>query len=141
MRIIKTISVAVLAAMILANCGSTKTATSNAAQGLTIITATDNVVAKKGEMSEAAIQSWPHTNVFVIRSGSSCYVHRTPTPWSGCSRPFSARPTWSLAVRPIPKRRSHWCINYRVCPHSTWLTRAAMANWQIFYARPSICSV
>jgi len=64
MRIIKTISVAVLAAMTLANCGSTKTATSNAAQGLTIITATDNVVAKKGEMSEAAIQSWPHTNVF-----------------------------------------------------------------------------
>ena len=64
MRIIKTISVVILTAMTLASCGSTKTVTSDAAKGLTIITSTDNVVAKKGDMSEADVQSWPHTNVY-----------------------------------------------------------------------------
>mgnify|MGYP000940580129 CR=1 FL=1 len=64
MRIIKPISVAVLAAMTLANCGSTKNATSNATKEVTIITSTDSVVAKKGEMSETDVQSWPHTDVF-----------------------------------------------------------------------------
>ncbi len=64
MRILKPISVALIAAMTLASCSSTKTATSNATKEITIITATDNIVAKKGEMSEADVQSWPHTDVF-----------------------------------------------------------------------------
>lgn len=64
MRIIKTISVALMATMILASCSSTKTATSANIKEITIITATDNVVAKKGEMSESQIQNWPHTDIF-----------------------------------------------------------------------------
>ena len=64
MRILKPISVAIIAALTLASCGSTKTATTNAAKEIMIITATDSIVAKKGEMSEADVQSWPHTDVF-----------------------------------------------------------------------------
>jgi subtilisin family serine protease len=64
MRILKPISVAIIAALTLASCGSTKTATSNATKEIMIITATDSIVAKKGEMSEADVQSWPHTDIF-----------------------------------------------------------------------------
>lgn len=64
MRIIKSISVALMATMILASCSSTKTATSSNNKEITIITATDNVVAKKGEMSESHVQNWPHTDIF-----------------------------------------------------------------------------
>ena len=56
MRILKPISVALIAAMTLASCSSTKTATSNATKEITIITATDSVVAKKGDMSEADVK-------------------------------------------------------------------------------------
>ncbi len=61
---IKSISVALIAIMTLASCGTTKTTTTTVAQEITIITATDNIVAKKGEMSEAEVNAWPHTNVF-----------------------------------------------------------------------------
>ena len=64
MRILKSISVALMATMILASCSSTKTATSSNNKEITIITATDNVVAKKGEMSESHVQNWPHTDIF-----------------------------------------------------------------------------
>ena len=64
MRIIKSISVALMATMILASCSSTKTATSSNNKEITIITATDNVVAKKGEMSESHVQNWPHSDIF-----------------------------------------------------------------------------
>jgi len=64
MRILKPISVAIIAALTLASCGSTKTATSNATKEIMIITVTDSIVAKKGEMSEADIQNWPHTDIF-----------------------------------------------------------------------------
>ena len=64
MRILKPISVAIIAALTLASCGSTKTATSIATKEIMIITATDSIVAKKGEMSEADVKSWPHTDVF-----------------------------------------------------------------------------
>ena len=64
MRILKSISVALMATMILASCSSTKTATSSNNKEITIITATDNVVAKKGEMSESHVQNWPHSDIF-----------------------------------------------------------------------------
>jgi len=64
MRILKPISVAMIAAMTLASCSSTKTATSNATKEITIITATDSIIAKKGEMSDADVKSWPHMDVF-----------------------------------------------------------------------------
>ena len=64
MRILKSISVALMATMILASCSSTKTATSSNNKEITIITATDNVVAKKCEMSESHVQNWPHTDIF-----------------------------------------------------------------------------
>ena len=65
MRILKSISVALIAAMILASCGTTKTTTTNATNVITIITATDSIVAKKGEMSKADVNAWPHTDVFI----------------------------------------------------------------------------
>jgi len=64
---IKSISVALIATMTLASCGTTKTTTSTttkAVKEITIITGTDSIIAKKGEMSEVEVQSWPHTNVF-----------------------------------------------------------------------------
>jgi len=64
MRILKPISVAMIAAMTLASCSSTKTATFNATKEITIITTTDSAVAKKGEMSDADVKSWPHMDVF-----------------------------------------------------------------------------
>jgi len=64
MRILRTISVAVIATMTLASCGTTKTTTATTVKKITIITATDSIVAKKGEMKETEIQAWPHTDVF-----------------------------------------------------------------------------
>jgi subtilisin family serine protease len=67
MRILKSISVALIATMTLASCGTTKTTTSTSTTVIkeaTIITATNNIVAKKAEMSETEVQTWPHTNVF-----------------------------------------------------------------------------
>ncbi|MCF6347108.1 MAG: S8 family peptidase [Flavobacteriaceae bacterium] len=64
---IKSISVVLIATMTLASCGTTKTTTSTTktvTQEITITTATNNIVAKKGEMKEAEIQTWPHTDVF-----------------------------------------------------------------------------
>jgi subtilisin family serine protease len=69
MRILKPITVALLATITFISCGTTKTATSSTSSNIvlketTIITGTDSVVAKKGEMSEVEIQVWPHTDVF-----------------------------------------------------------------------------
>ena len=64
MRILKPISVAMIAAMTLASCSSTKTAASNATKEITIITATDSIIAKKGEMTDADVKSWPHMDIF-----------------------------------------------------------------------------
>ena len=64
MRILRTISVAVIATLTLASCGTTKTTTATTVKEIIIITATDSIVAKKGEMKEAEIQAWPHTDVF-----------------------------------------------------------------------------
>ena len=70
MRILKSIAVALTATITIVSCGTTKTATSTtttsnkALKEISIITATDNVVAKKGEMSEVEIKAWPHTDVF-----------------------------------------------------------------------------
>ena len=67
MRILKPITVALLATITFVSCGTTKTTTTTATsvvKEITIITATDSVVAKKGVMSEVEIQAWPHTDVF-----------------------------------------------------------------------------
>jgi len=69
MRILKPITVALLATITFISCGTTKTTTSTTSSNdvlteATIITVTDSVVAKKGEMSEVEIQAWPHTDVF-----------------------------------------------------------------------------
>ncbi len=67
MRILKSISVASVAAITLFGCATTKTTTTTSASAtkeITIITATNSVVAKKGEMSEATINAWPHKDVF-----------------------------------------------------------------------------
>ena len=67
MRILKSISVASLAAITLFGCATTKTTTTTSASAtnnITIITATDSIVAKKGTMSEAAINAWPHNDIF-----------------------------------------------------------------------------
>jgi len=64
---IKSISVALIATMTLASCGTTKTTTSTTTKTvkeITIITAIDSIIAKKGEMSEVEVQAWPHTDVF-----------------------------------------------------------------------------
>ena len=64
---INSIFAVVIAAMTLVSCGTAKTTTStttSVVKEATIMTATDSVVAKKGEMSEAEVQAWPHTNVF-----------------------------------------------------------------------------
>ena len=65
--ILKPIYVVIITAITLISCGTTKTATTtatSAVEKISIITATDSVVAKKGEMSEVEIQSWPHTDIF-----------------------------------------------------------------------------
>ncbi len=69
MRILKPISVALIATLTLASCGTTKTATSTttataAVKEITIITATDSISPKTGKMTEAQIQAWPHMDVF-----------------------------------------------------------------------------
>jgi len=70
MRILKPISVVLMATLTLASCGTTKTATSTtttattAVKEITIITATDSISPKKGEMTEAQVQAWPHMDVF-----------------------------------------------------------------------------
>ena len=67
MKIFKTISFVIIASMTLASCSSTKTATTyntNSTKEIAIITTTDNIIAKQGEMSEADIKSWPHMDVF-----------------------------------------------------------------------------
>ncbi len=61
---IKSIFAVLITALTLAGCGTTKTTTSTIVKEITMITATDSIVAKKGEMSEAEVQAWPHTNVF-----------------------------------------------------------------------------
>ncbi len=64
MKILKPISVAVMASIILSSCGSTKTATTTIHKEAVMVTATDSISPKKGEMSEGEIQAWPHTDVF-----------------------------------------------------------------------------
>lgn len=64
MRILKSFSIALMAAILLANCGATKSTTSANAKEIQIITATDSIVAKKGEMTEAQINAWPHDDIF-----------------------------------------------------------------------------
>ena len=55
---------ATIATLLLASCGATKNTTTTVTKEIQIITATDSLVAKKSEMSEAEIQAWPHTDVF-----------------------------------------------------------------------------
>ncbi|MCB0458923.1 MAG: S8 family peptidase [Flavobacteriaceae bacterium] len=64
MRIIRSLSVAAIATLLLASCGATKNTTATVTKEIQIITATDSLVAKKSEMTEAEIQAWPHTDVF-----------------------------------------------------------------------------
>ncbi len=70
MRILKPISVALIATLTLASCGTSKTTTTTTATAttvvkeITIITATDSISPKTGKMSEAQVQSWPHMDVF-----------------------------------------------------------------------------
>jgi len=67
MRILKPISAVMIAAMTLASCGTAKTTTSTTntvVKEINIITVTDSIIAKKGEMGKAEIQAWPHTDVF-----------------------------------------------------------------------------
>jgi len=70
MRILKPISIAFIATLTLASCGTTKTATTNttsattAVKEITIVTATDSISPKIGEMTEAEVQSWPHMDIF-----------------------------------------------------------------------------
>ena len=61
---IKSIFAVLITVMTLASCGTTKTTTSTVVKEIAIITATDSLVAKKGEMNEAQVQAWPHTDVF-----------------------------------------------------------------------------
>jgi len=68
MRILKPISVAFLAAITLVSCGTAKTTTSTtveAVKEIAILKVTETNVAKKAEMSEAQIQTWPHTDIFI----------------------------------------------------------------------------
>jgi len=64
MKILKPISAAFVAALILSSCGSTKTATTTTVKEVMMITATDSLSPKKGKMTEAEIQAWPHADVF-----------------------------------------------------------------------------
>ena len=64
MKILKPIVIAFIATLILSSCGATKTTTTSTTNALKIITATDSIVAKKGKMTEAQIQKWPHMDVF-----------------------------------------------------------------------------
>ena len=67
MRILKTISIATLALITLFGCATTQTTTTNltsTTNEINIITATDSIVAKKGDMSEATINAWPHKDIF-----------------------------------------------------------------------------
>ena len=63
---IKSLLTIVATALIAANCSTAKTATSSTSttNKTLYITATENIIAKKGEMSEAEIQAWPHDDVF-----------------------------------------------------------------------------
>ena len=70
MKILKPISVAFIAALTLAGCGTTKTVTTTTSTAVkavkesSIITATDSISPKTGKMTEAQIQAWPHMDVF-----------------------------------------------------------------------------
>jgi len=63
MKLLKSV-VAILTTFIIASCGTTKTTANNSAKGITIVTATNSMVAKQTEMTEAEIQSWPHADIF-----------------------------------------------------------------------------
>lgn len=63
MKILNSISAVVIAAMTITSCSTTKVATSTTKK-INMITATDSVVAKKGQMSKAEVQAWPHDDVF-----------------------------------------------------------------------------
>ncbi len=67
MRILKSISIAMLAVITLFGCATTQTTTTNSTSTtneITILRATDSIIAKKGDMSEAAINAWPHKDIF-----------------------------------------------------------------------------
>tara|TARA_R110002073_G_scaffold40547_6_gene115360 strand:+ start:9017 stop:10762 length:1746 start_codon:yes stop_codon:yes gene_type:complete len=67
MRILKPIYVVFLAAITFASCGTTKTVTStttSTTNSEVLVSGTDNMVAKKGNMSEAEIQAWPHDDIY-----------------------------------------------------------------------------
>ena len=53
-----------MATMVLAGCGTSKTTIGKTTKEITIITATDSVVAKHGEMSEAELHAWPQADIF-----------------------------------------------------------------------------
>ncbi len=63
MKLLKLV-VAILTTFIIASCGTTKTIVNNSAKEITIVTATDSMVAKQTEMTEAEIQNWPHADIF-----------------------------------------------------------------------------
>jgi hypothetical protein len=67
MRILKSISIAMLAVITLFGYATTQTTTTNSTSTtneITILRATDSIIAKKGDMSEAAINAWPHKDIF-----------------------------------------------------------------------------
>ena len=62
---IKPFIVIIAAAMIITNCSTSKTVTSTttAITNINNRITTDSIIAKKGAMSEAEIQSWPHSDI------------------------------------------------------------------------------
>lgn len=64
MRIIRSITIALMTAIVFLSCSSTLTTTSSDTKQIKIITATDSIVAKQGEMSEKEVQAWPERDIF-----------------------------------------------------------------------------
>lgn len=70
MKIIKSISLLLLATTFLVGCGASKTSTSTAQtetvqeNKIVIVTATDSIVPKQGEMTVEEIHEWPHLDIF-----------------------------------------------------------------------------
>lgn len=73
MKIIKSISIGFFTAALLLSCGSSKTTTETTAEStaaaneveeVVIVTATDSIVPKQGEMTMEEIHEWPHMDIF-----------------------------------------------------------------------------
>lgn len=64
MRLVRSFFIAFMAVVVFASCGTSKTASGNTVKEITIITATDSVVTKQSELSEAELHAWPQADVF-----------------------------------------------------------------------------